>query len=501
MSMPTDVDDVPPIPLTQDAGAQRRMAGDILKLASGATLAQLLTILLSPIISRLFGPDDFGVASVFTSLLTIISLVACLRYELAIVLPEQDDEAGNLLVGSLGISLVIAVLAGAAIWLGGSWISGLLREPRLASLLWLLPIAVLINGVYLALRYWQTRKKRFGLLSGMRVASSLSNTTIKIAAGAMGLASPIALVGSNVVGNLVAGIGLLQDTWRRDSQMLRQARWPTIWRLFRQYRKFPLLNSWSALLLSFSKNLPYVLFAAYYATADVGHYSFALRMIQLPISLVGAAIGQVFLQRASAQRQLPGRLSSLHQRMAHQLITFGALPLTVVALIGPELFLVVFGSAWTAAGRYASILAPSLFMNMLVGTLPLFTVLEKQGVGLLFGVLLFAVRVLPIVIGGWLEIGLPATLTALNVSIAVGWAAVGWWQFSATNAGLGRALIHFGKTLLQATPTCVIIAAAKWLLDLEPLWICIIALLACLPYGWLVWRHQIRRGSSDRRTE
>ncbi len=69
-------------------------SSNILTLVAGTTFAQIITILASPIITRLDGPGAFGLVALFTSIASILNVVACLRYEFAIVLSKSDKE-GN----------------------------------------------------------------------------------------------------------------------------------------------------------------------------------------------------------------------------------------------------------------------------------------------------------------------------------------------------------------------------------------------------------------------
>ena len=73
-------------------------AANVLKLVTGSVFAQGIGVLVAPIVARLFAPEAFGFAALFTSIAGIISVVACLRYELAIMLPKTDEEAANLII-------------------------------------------------------------------------------------------------------------------------------------------------------------------------------------------------------------------------------------------------------------------------------------------------------------------------------------------------------------------------------------------------------------------
>ena len=73
---------------------------------TGTAAGQLVSILLSPVLTRLYSPQQFGVLSVYTALLTILVVIASLRYELTVPMAASDEDAINL------VALCCCVLAG-----------------------------------------------------------------------------------------------------------------------------------------------------------------------------------------------------------------------------------------------------------------------------------------------------------------------------------------------------------------------------------------------------
>jgi len=121
--------------LNPETSRSSSFAGDVLKLVTGTTIAQIITIVASPILTRLYGPEAFGFFALFTSITSIIGVIACIRYELAIMLPKSDEEAANL----LGLCfLCVAMVSGLtmfALYSGGDILLSLLRAPSLLPIL------------------------------------------------------------------------------------------------------------------------------------------------------------------------------------------------------------------------------------------------------------------------------------------------------------------------------------------------------------------------------
>ena len=139
--------------------------GDVLKLVSGTTAAQVLSVLVTPLLSRLYGPDAFGTLALFMSVTSILGVIACMRYELAIMLPDNDADAVNVLGVSLGFAGLISLLTVPIVIWGREPLLRLLGEPDLAPYLWLIPVMVLVSGISLALNYWNSRTRLYGRLS------------------------------------------------------------------------------------------------------------------------------------------------------------------------------------------------------------------------------------------------------------------------------------------------------------------------------------------------
>ncbi len=216
---------------------------NVLKLVSGTTLAQLITILTAPIISRLFAPEAFGVLNVFTSLIGIISIVICLRYEYAIMLPKDDADAGNLFALCLVIAFGISAACGLFLLVFGQNLANLLKSPDLYKYFWLIPIGLFIQGLFAALNYWNSRTKHFGRLSIARVAASLTTSALPIFLAFLGRANAASLIFSYLAGTfifaIVLGVQVLKDY---GSFLINNIHKSQIVANLKRYRKFPLVE-------------------------------------------------------------------------------------------------------------------------------------------------------------------------------------------------------------------------------------------------------------------
>ncbi len=398
MSEPTiDSEQYPQVPKRKETS----FAGDVLKLVSGATIAQALGILAAPIYTRLYAPEAFGVAALFASMVAVIGVFATMRYELAIMLPKSDEEAANLVAVSLGFAILVSGLAALFIRLFRNPLVRLLNAPEAAPYLWLAPLAVFVAGIFITFSYWNSRTKHFGRLSIARVTNSVVTVSSTIGAGYAGFATGGSMIGAKLGGQAVAAGMLGGQIWREDRHLFRKAiRWQDMLAEIKRYRKFPLYSIWATLLNTASWQLPVFLLSTFFSTAVVGFYALGFRIIQLPMNMIGRAIGQVFFQRA-AEAHVKGTLSSLVESIFRQLVMFGLFPMLLLTFVSSDLFSVVFGPKWAEAGVYAQILAPWAFVWFVSSPLSALTgVLEKQEFSLFINILIFLTRLVSIVVGG-----------------------------------------------------------------------------------------------------
>ena len=262
-------------------------ANDVVKLVSGTTFAQALSLLAAPVLSRIYVPEDYGTATVFASIITVVGAIACLRLEQAIMLPERDADAFDLLVAALLFTLVTSGLCLVFVLSAGKSFLRLLNAPEVEPYLLLVPLAVLVKGGFLALTSWNSRKKRFGLLSVSQVVQTASINGLELGVGVAGFAQAGGLIWSRVLGSIVGPMILGGRTWRADGRMLRQGvSWHGMVAGISRYRKFPLYSTGSALLNSISWQLPTFLLSSFFTSAVVGWYALGTRVLRLPMSLI-----------------------------------------------------------------------------------------------------------------------------------------------------------------------------------------------------------------------
>jgi len=374
---------------------------NVLKLVSGSVASQVLSILLIPIITRIYNPDDFGIFQLFMSISGILVIVSTFSYQLAIMLPKTEEDAAN--VTSLCAVLVIftSLLTGILILFMPVNIDKIFNTPGISVYLPLLPLIIFLNGMFFVQNYWLSRKTRFGVIAGSRVSNTLSTKILQIGF-ARSSVTPFGLIGGYIVGFAFADLFMLKGV-KKDIQVFKKVSIKRMKELAVQYKDFPLFSFWSSIANTISPQVPAFMLAFFYSTSVVGHFSLANQVVNLPMGIVGAAIGQVFFQKVSEVKNGNGQgdMKTIVSEVYNKLISIGLFPMILLIILGEQIFVFAFGDEWGVAGTYVKILVPWIFLVFLSSPITtLYNVFEKQKVWLTFSIVLLISRVIALVIGG-----------------------------------------------------------------------------------------------------
>ncbi|MCQ6264727.1 oligosaccharide flippase family protein [Fictibacillus sp. WQ 8-8] len=373
----------------------------VVTLMTGTTFAQLLLVIIAPILTRLYEPEYFGTFTMFSSILAIMAIISCLRYELAIVLPKSEEDAANLLALSFLICSVVSIFSFVLIVFFRGPISVLLGAPELKYLLWFIPISILTLGFFQALNYWNIRGKRFNRLAIRQITQSGVTASTQVSYGTIINAQAGGLIGGQFAGQIAATGWLLWQTWKENGkQILSYLSTRNIRKNIVEYRNFPIYSLWSGLLNTASVMIPPLVLGYFFTPAVVGFYALGQRTINLPMSIVGDAVAQVFFPYATEANR-NGNLDSVTLDVFKNLLSIALVPISLISLVAPELFSFVFGENWYEAGQYVRWMSIWLIFVFISSPLSnLYLVMERQRLGLFIDILLFSSRLAVLIIGG-----------------------------------------------------------------------------------------------------
>lgn len=374
-------------------------------LASGTASGQAIVILASPILSRLYAPEEFATLALYASILAIMAVCVSFRYELAIPLPEKEKDAVALLFIALSITTLITLLVAALIIFFGNEITTLLNIPQMQSYLWLLPFGIALTGVYQSFSFWAIRKKEFGIMSKTKVQQGFGGVLTQTIAGLSHFGATGLIVG-HLVGQVV-GFGRLARlfviTKTPGITHPRKEFLKNVHDRATEYRDFPIYSLPTGLLNTIGMHAPILIMTVFFDPIVVGLYFLAHRTLKSPITVLTDSVSKVLTgQAANAFRD--GELGPLIKKVQSGLINLSVGPFMMIIPAAPILFKVAFGSQWAEAGHITQLLIAWLLCVTLsnpVGVV--FSVVNKQGIAFKLEVLQCSLRVISIFIGGILS--------------------------------------------------------------------------------------------------
>ena len=304
-----------------------------------------------------------------------------MRYEIAIVLPKNEDVAINLLALAALLTLIISTLSFIGVLLFKYFYPGYeFLDQDLKFLLYFIPVLILFIGFYQILNNYANRLKKYRSIVNYRVSNSLVSSSVNIAMGGMKFGSIGLLVGA-ILGNGISVVIFFKEMYKDIKEQSGYISKEKMKEIAFSYREFPLVNSFQSIsdMLQINGIIYFIIY--FFNSFIVGSFSYALRILQAPMNLLGSAMAQIFYQQASELKNNGENLKDIViKTMIKSALTGLPIFLTII-FFGPQLFAFVFGETWREAGVYARILSPMLFFDFIrspVSQVPLIIGRQKR---------------------------------------------------------------------------------------------------------------------------
>ncbi len=364
----------------------RSFIADALAIGGATGLGQLLLLASAPLLSRLYSPEEVGRYGLFLTALMLATTAANLKFELAIPSVRSDREALSIGVAALLLPFPVALVAGVAC--AGAWAFGVPGFAAGDAWVWLLIVpALVVNGVFTALRYWHVRRGAFSLIGRAMIAQSAGRAAVPVAAGLAGLGWSGLVIGE--LAGRAMGVGSTLRQARADALELGGVPGAAEVRAaVARNAHYPRLALPSSMVDALAAALPLPLFFAFFGANAGGQLALVQRMLAVPAALVASSFGDVLHSRAGNAATDGGSLMGIMGPAQRRLMVVAALVYLPVVLLAPSLFAPVFGNAWLDAGLYAAVLAPMVAAWTVASPLTrIFLVRNRLRVKLAFDVL------------------------------------------------------------------------------------------------------------------
>ena len=399
---------------------QSKFWRQVATLSSGSILAQLLSVVTLPILSRLYLPEAYGLFGIFLAVIALMVVIVNGGYELAVMLPKSDQESDHLVWVSLRLVTIISLALLVLLWLLGETVLDFMGVSELQGWHLVLAGSLWLEGLAQPLGYALNRHERYSVLAMSRLLRAVLTVGVSLWLGWQG-GHFSGLILGYVAGQMGYLLWMGGDYWkigrrrtadggRQDAGEGKNGGRRTVdgrrlvlegkgkgrgrFKTAREYGDFPRYAMLSAWLNMASKQLPFFFLPRMYGTQVNGWFTKADKILNIPPAFIGMAIGRVFFQQAShSWKHEPEKLPEITRLTFLRLLVLGLPFLVIVMIWGPELFAFVLGDVWYEAGVYARWLVPWLFLAFVVSPLSfLIDIKRKLKIFMYYNLLLFVVR-------------------------------------------------------------------------------------------------------------
>lgn len=290
----------------------------------------IMTFIALPFLTRLYSVHDFGQYGVALAFVSVLSTVANLRLDQALLVAKPEHQK-SLIFESSVFSLLFSILSAVVI--------GLIYDAEMAVAI---ALGVFANTLIQSVYNYKFAHEAEWFCAGLNIFRSLIVVAVQLS---LPLMLNINLLNSYSVSSLAMIMVLL-------IYVLNQRLYQVSWNAFKNYKDFIFSNTPHALLNSFSHNLPYYVVAHFVGFQAVGFYSIVERTLRVPINLMSQTIRQFFIRKFYQQDSATEALKS------SVFLSLVSLPFFAIFFVLPESFyLMIFGQAWQGIATYFQILA------------------------------------------------------------------------------------------------------------------------------------------------
>ena len=278
---------------------------NVLTLLTGTTVAQAIPVAISPILTRIYTPEDFGLFAIFIAMTAIFGSIVNARYDLAIMLPKKNEDAINLFALGFLITTIISSFFFVLVIIFNQNLVHYLGNKEIGIWLYFLPITIFLTGIWNILSHFNNRKKKYKILAKATILKSILLASFQLCVGYF-KSGVTGLISGQIISNAFVNIKLILIVLKDKTFLSKISKNRMIF-LAKIYINFPKFLVWGVLANALSYNLINILISMFYSVTTLGFFSLVQRLLGVPSSLIGQSIVQVYFQQAVREKQKTGR--------------------------------------------------------------------------------------------------------------------------------------------------------------------------------------------------
>lgn len=377
---------------------QSEFINNSLKLLSSNAIAQTVGLLIYPLLTRIYAPEDFGLASLFLSIGGVVTLFATAEYQYAIMLPKSDYKATAIFHTGFFMALGVALLCLLTVPFAKP-IANLFNAPALSDWYFLLPVFVFVSALWALLNYWYTRHKKFTPISTYQLTQSFFGAGSKYGLGLLNFTGG-GLIISTVLAPILSLTITISTAFKKTLKPLLTLDITACKTVAKEYANFPKFALPRSVVNTISGSLPILLLTPFFGLAEIGFFGMALTLAFRPINMISGSLYQVFFQRTAEHVQNKKTILPFFKKFIRNTTLIVVPSFAALYFVLPWLTEWLLGEGWKVTGEYIRIMLPWLLMSSLVAPICYVSdIFQKQKVALFFEILLVLSRIIGIFIG------------------------------------------------------------------------------------------------------
>ena len=360
-----------------------------LKLLTSISIAQLIPIVITPILTQYFTPQDFGVYGLYISICAIFGVVASAKYDVAIMLPKKKVDAINILALSFLITFIFSIFCFSILNIFHETFFKITESDFLKKYYFIIPFSIFLISINQSIVMWFNRDKKYNRIAAQNLLKSGSNSGFSLLLGVKSINFGL------IVGNLIS---LITISFFNIYSFLKECNTTLInirimRKNFLKYIDFLKFSTISNLFNSFSNIGMTILIIVFFGPKIAGLYFLAEKLVAIPISFITSSISQVYFQKASTlfysdKIALLNLTNRIQKKIFFILFPF----LVICSLFGKELFSIL-GEEWGQAGIILKYFTGFILLKNLYSPIShIGDILNKQKVLLFFNISLFLIQ-------------------------------------------------------------------------------------------------------------
>lgn len=377
----------------------------------GSLIAQIIAIVISPITTRIYTPEQLGIYTLLITVVTLFGPILSGKIEMAIVTEKEEKNIYPIIVLSIIICIITSIVTTIL------YMIYIIVTNQFSNIYILYLVIIfgylLITGFLNILTSYNNRNKDYEIISNVYVIRTLVQNLGLVIFGFMHF-SIIGMLLSQVLGNFF-GVKKQSKKLLQNIEKIRKVKKAEVIEALKKNYKLILFTSPATLCNLASYSLLNFFITGLYGNVIFGYYSISYRILGLPLSLISTNVSKVFFERASREVNNEGNFGKIFKKMS-VLLCIIAIPMVILlGLLSPAICKIVFGDGWETSGQYIQILVFMFGIRLVVSALmPALIVIKKQNIEMKMQIAFLAISIFTYIICKYLSLNIYIFLTLIS---------------------------------------------------------------------------------------